>query len=572
MNEIQNSENSARLTRAIVLSVIAYFVWIAFFMPQQVPVQQNQEEQQNGVVTENQAQQQANTVEPTVTPQQEAPPIALPKSTNKSTPSFDSSKMTSIISWETGGIQDVKLSEFYKPPTVTGWWSWLFSGEGEWDPYVGGSENFQVMTEKGSMLVVGFGDDLDITEFNITKDEEGAIIATQSYKGVRIEKRYLQDENNPFLFHIDVVLNNLTNQDIDDVWFAIVDEMIGEAGPYMDEIRPQMHVDGGVESFTDLDALKQKPDGYTDESLSWFGIGSRYFFAAVAEKNNAVFDRVYAAHFTDDIFGTVAYAQETLPKKDKLVFSFTAFIGPKQLDILSPIGENWSEAVDFGIFGFFSRVLLFLLQILYSGFGNWGVAIILATLMIRVVLFPMTQKSYESSKKMQILSPKLKEIQEKYKDDKQKLSQEMMKLYRENGASPLGGCLPMLIQLPIWFALYSTLLYSVELYLSEFLFLKDLTSPDPYGVLPVIYGFLMYANQKFMTPPSSASMGDQQRMMMKMMKYMTFVFTFFMFTFPSGLVLYFCCNSGLSIIQQRIIKRKFEKNPVVLDGQPQQAQ
>ena len=154
MNEIQNSENSARLTRAIVLSVIAYFVWIAFFMPQQVPVQQNQEEQQNGVVTENQAQQQANTVEPTVTPQQEAPPIALPKSTNKSTPSFDSSKMKSIISWETGGIQDVKLSEFYKPPTVTGWWSWLFSGEGEWDPYVGSSENFQVMTEKGSMLVM----------------------------------------------------------------------------------------------------------------------------------------------------------------------------------------------------------------------------------------------------------------------------------------------------------------------------------------------------------------------------------------------------------------------------------
>ena len=293
--------------------------------------------------------------------------------------------------------------------------------------------------------------------------------------------------------------------------------------------------------------------------------------AAAAEKNNKTFNRVYAAHFKDDIFGSVAYAQDSIPKDGNIEFNFSVYVGPKLLDVLSPMGDEWGDAVDFGIFGFFSRVLLFLLQVLYAGFGNWGVAIILATLMIRVVLFPMTQKSYESSKKMQILSPKLKEIQEKYKDDKQKLSQEMMKLYRDNGANPLGGCLPMLIQLPIWFALYSTLLYSVELYLSDFLYLKDLTSPDPYGILPIIYGFLMYANQKFMTPSNVETMGEQQQMMMKMMKYMTFVFTFFMFTFPSGLVLYFCCNSGLSIIQQRIIKRKFEKNPVVLDKQPQQA-
>lgn len=571
MNEIQNSENSARLTRAIVLSVIAYFMWIAFFMPQQAPVQQPQETQQEGIV---ETQQPNTTAEqnPTTT-QQEQPVVtdALPKSTSKNTPSFDSASLKSTISWETGGIQNVKLEDFYKATAVTGWWKWLFSGEGEWEPYLGGTEKFQVLTEKGSMLVAGFGD-LQITEFNISKDKENAIVAKQTYKGVEITKRYSQDENNPYLFNIDVVFNNRTNQDIDDVWIAVVDEMEGDPGPYMDKLRPQMHVDGGVETFSDLEDLEERPDGYENEPLSWFGVGSRYFLAAIAEQNNAVFDRVYAAHFSDNMFGTVAYAQDVLGKNDKLVFSFTAYIGPKQLDVLSPLGDTWGDAVDFGIFGFFSRVLLFLLQVLYSGFGNWGVAIILATLLIRVILFPMTQKSYESSKKMQILSPKLKEIQEKYKDDKQKLSQEMMKLYRENGANPLGGCLPMLIQLPIWFALYSTLLYSVELYQSEFLFLKDLTEADPYGVLPVIYGFLMYANQKFMTPPDTASMGEQQRMMMKMMKYMTFVFTFFMFTFPSGLVLYFCCNSGLSIIQQRIIKRKFEKNPVVLDSQPQQAQ
>ena len=115
----------------------------------------------------------------------------------------------------------------------------------------------------------------------------------------------------------------------------------------------------------------------------------------------------------------------------------------------------------------------------------------------------------------------------------------------------------MVIQIPIWFALYSTLLYSVEIYNASFWFLKDLTSPDPYGILPIIYGILMYASQKFMTPSNLQGMGEQQQMMMKMMKMMTVVFTFFMFTFPCGLVLYFCCNSILTIVQQWVIKRKF---------------
>ena len=114
---------------------------------------------------------------------------------------------------------------------------------------------------------------------------------------------------------------------------------------------------------------------------------------------------------------------------------------------------------------------------------------------MKVVFFPLTQKGYESGKKMQLLAPKMNELKEKYKDNSQLQAQEMMKLYREHGASPLGGCLPMLIQMPIWFALYNTLLYSVELYDSSFLYLQDLTSSDPYGVLPVVYGILMYATQ-----------------------------------------------------------------------------
>ena len=162
---------------------------------------------------------------------------------------------------------------------------------------------------------------------------------------------------------------------------------------------------------------------------------------------------------------------------------------------------------------------------------------------------------------MQILQPKMAELKEKYKDNSQLQAQETMKLYKEHGASPLGGCLPMLIQMPIWFALYTTLLYSVELYDSSFFYLKDLTNPDPYGILPLMYGVLMYASQKFLTP-NMENMGEQQQMMMKMMKIMPIMFTFFMFTFPSGLVLYFSCNSILTIAQQWIIRKKMDENPI----------
>ena len=207
--------------------------------------------------------------------------------------------------------------------------------------------------------------------------------------------------------------------------------------------------------------------------------------------------------------------------------------------------------------------MLFILKIIYAGVANWGAAIILLTVVVKAIFYPMTQKSFESGRKMQILQPKLNEIKEKYKDDKMLQSQETMKIFKENNVSPFGGCLPMFIQMPVWFALYNALLYSVELYNSSFLYLQDLTSPDPYGILPVMYGILMYASQTLMRPAPQGEVSEQQAMMMKMMKYMTVLFTFFMFTFPSGLVIYFCCNMLLSTLQQVLIKKRLEGSMLV---------
>jgi YidC/Oxa1 family membrane protein insertase len=227
------------------------------------------------------------------------------------------------------------------------------------------------------------------------------------------------------------------------------------------------------------------------------------------------------------------------------------------MDILEGLGDSWMNSVEYGMFGFFSRVLLFMLKVIYAGFNNWGVAILLLTLVVKVIFFPLTQKAFVSGKKMQMIQPQLNEIKEKYKDNQQLQAQETMKLFSENGVSPFGGCLPSLVQIPVWLALYNVMYSSVELYNSHFLYLQDLTSMDPYGVLPVLYIVLMFIQQQ-MTPMVNMDPAQQT-----MLKVMPLIFGVFMFTFPSGLVLYFSMNMLLTIFQQWLINIQFEsKNPV----------
>ena len=230
------------------------------------------------------------------------------------------------------------------------------------------------------------------------------------------------------------------------------------------------------------------------------------------------------------------------------------------MDQLEQLGESWTESIEFGFFGFFSRVLLFMLKLIQAGFVNWGVSILLLTLVVKVIFFPLTQKAFLSGKKMQALQPKLKELKEKYKDNAQLQGQETMKLFTEHGVSPLGGCLPTFIQIPVWFSLYNVMLYSVELYDSQFLYLQDLTSADPYGVLAIMYCVLMFIQQRMMP------MGSMDPAQQKMLKMMPLIFGVFMFTFPSGLVLYFSMNILLTIFQQWLIRVQYDDNTLLQEA------
>lgn len=232
---------------------------------------------------------------------------------------------------------------------------------------------------------------------------------------------------------------------------------------------------------------------------------------------------------------------------------FHGYIGPKEYKVLKSIDPVLTNAIEYGWFTFAAKPLFALLSWLHSIFGNWGWAIIALTAIIRIVLYPLTYKGMVSMQKMKELAPKLKELKEKYAKDPQRLNAATMEMYKKHGANPLGGCLPMLLQIPVFFALYRTLLNAVELQGAPWiLWVDDLSRMDPYYVLPILMGASMFLQQR-MTPSNFTD-----PMQEKVFKYLPVVFTFFFVTFPSGLVLYWFTNNLFSIAQQYIVNQQFK--------------
>jgi YidC/Oxa1 family membrane protein insertase len=233
--------------------------------------------------------------------------------------------------------------------------------------------------------------------------------------------------------------------------------------------------------------------------------------------------------------------------------TFNGYIGPKNYKTLESINPVLTNAIEYGWFTFASKPLFALLSWLHSIFGNWGWSILGLTAIIRLVLYPLTYKGMVSMQKMKDLAPKMKELKEKYKGDPQRLNAATMDMYKKNGANPLGGCLPMLMQIPVFFAIYRVLLNAVELQGAPWiLWINDLSRMDPYYVLPILMGASMFLQQR-MTPNNFTD-----PMQEKIMKWLPVIFTFFFITFPAGLVLYWFINNLFSIAQQFIVNQQFK--------------
>ena len=241
-------------------------------------------------------------------------------------------------------------------------------------------------------------------------------------------------------------------------------------------------------------------------------------------------------------------------------FSLHGYIGPKTYATLKSVDPVLVNAIEYGWFTFASRPLFAVLAWLDSIFGNWGWAIIGLTALVRLVLYPLTYKGMVSMQKMKQISPKIKELQTKFKGDPQRMNAAVMEMYKKHGANPLGGCLPMLLQIPVFFAMYRVFLNAPELQGAPWiLWVQDLSRMDHLFILPILMGATMYYQQKI--TPSSFTDPLQE----KVFKFLPVIFTFFFVTFPSGLVLYWFVNNLFSIAQQFMVNKQFEKAPVISD-------
>ena len=296
------------------------------------------------------------------------------------------------------------------------------------------------------------------------------------------------------------------------------------------------------------------------KKVQWLGYSEVYFLAAILKKQS-FFDaaKTYIYNGNVVIEGVKRY---NLKINDEITDTDYIYFGPKKYSILKSYNAGLERSINYGIFDFLAKPLMILLNFFYKYVHNYGVAIILLTILIKLLFYPLTQKSYESMKKMKDLQPHIQRLKEQYKDNKAQLNQEIMQLYKKYKVNPFGGCLPIIIQIPVFFALYRALLASIELRHAPFIpylpftdkvWLIDLSVKDPYYITPVLMGLSMFVQQK-MTPT-----GGGDALQEKLMYFMPIFLTFLFLNFPSGLVVYWLVNNLLSIAQQYMVNKKMAK-------------
>ncbi len=302
------------------------------------------------------------------------------------------------------------------------------------------------------------------------------------------------------------------------------------------------------------------------QGVRWGGVDNRYFLSALLPEGQPIeacemFTGAEAAKVAEaDKAPRMSYVAVrleleggTVPAGGQVARTVRLFGGPKKYEVLKTTEPPLTGSVDFGIFRVISLPMLWLMRQFFELIPNWGLAIILLTIVVKLLTWPLTQKQYKSMAGMKKVQPQLKALQEKYKDDRLRLQQEMMKLYKEHNVNPLSGCLPVVMMMPVYFALYRTIYSAVELYKADLgLWIHDLSEMDPFFILPIVLGVLMLVQARL-----SPTQGDAATQKM-MMYFMPIMFTAMMAFLPSGLVLYILVNTALGIAQQWYMLKRGE--------------
>jgi len=407
-----------------------------------------------------------------------------------------------------------------------------------------------------------FSADLDEDSVDIYKKSKAISFIWTSPQGVVVEKKYLFSPEN-YMIDLSVTIKNFSSEALKD---SLTLSLVLPA-----KIEKSRYGFAGPSALIN-DKLKQiKTKKIKDKNIytgkvKWVAVQSRYFMSAIIPDEPV--DAGMHLYIDNNILkNQYVQPESVIDSGVKHVFKYKLFFGPKSMKVLKGLDYDLVKAVNFGMFDIIAKPCVWIMNFIYDHFiPNYGVAIILLTLFTKVILWPLGNKSYKSMAEMKKIQPLMAEIKAKHKDDKKKMNEEVMGLYKTYKVNPMGGCLPMVAQIPIFFALYRMLYEAIELRHAPFFWwINDLSAPDrlfrfdvsipfmqpPYGipVLTIIMGASMFIQQK-MSPP----MGDATQA--KMMMLMPLVFTVMFINFSSGLVLYWLVNNIISMAQQYYIQKK----------------
>ncbi|MDO4251458.1 MAG: membrane protein insertase YidC [Moraxella sp.] len=487
----------------------------------------------------------------------------LPASTNVATPA-DVNTDSNLISVSTD-VYDIKINPIGGDV--------VYAGLKKYAKTLGGSEPFAILESGARTYVaqslIGGTDGIDTQaaratytspsqSYTLTGDSL-TVPLTYTKDGLSVTKTYTFKKGE-YPIQLTHTINNASAKDFNGELFMQLkrddSKDPGLADKGMMGIATHL---GGAWGTTDEPYHKLKFKDFNDGEITqntqnskdgWVAMVQHYFVSALAPKNHSpvFFSRTNGA---DNYIG---YQSPIIVSSGKqLNLEDTLYVGPKVQSELALVAPSLDKTVDYGVFWPISKPIFMLLEALYKVLGNWGWAIIFLTIIVKIALFWLSNKSYVSMAKMRAISPKMEALREKHGDDRMAMSQAMMQLYKDEKVNPMAGCLPILLQMPIFLALYWVLVESVELrHAPWILWIKDLSAMDPWFILPIIMMATMYFQQLLNPQPTDP-------MQAKMMKIMPLIFGVFMLFFPAGLVLYWTVNNLFSMAHQQFVNQRVKK-------------
>ena len=545
-----------RLFLAIVLSIFVFFLWEVFFVskqqvPQQVP--------DRPIETQRTTEDSAPAGQKASTSMIDEPDQAIPDQTFKSV-SIQSDLYSAEISEKGAALTRFTLNNYRE----------------DVDPDAPRQQLIPETNQSGTALMHMTGSDPEQWEnarfttnfssetLSIDDSEKTLSFFWQSPEGLVIEKRYTFIPGS-YQIQLTVVIKNLSGQPVDGELVLTMQNPAAQEKSRFAFEGPFAYINGELEEI-DIGDIDEK-DTYSG-SIAWAGLTDRYFMtvAIPVESQNSRFKVV---HKPENHMISVNCIQpvQKISAGMQSDYDFSLYLGPKRMSTLRQYGDHLNEAVNFGFFDIIAKPCLWLMDFIHDHLiANYGVAIILMTILFKIIFWPLGTKSYKSMAEMKRLQPLMTEIRQKYKDDKKKMNEEVMRLYKTYKVNPMSGCLPMVVQIPVFIAFYRMLYEAIELRHAPFmLWINDLSAPDrlfhfdvsiplmlpPYGipVLTIIMGATMFLQQKLSPPPGDPS---QAKFMMMMPLVLTVIFV----NFPAGLVLYWLVNNVISIAQQYYITKK----------------